>query len=122
MKDEIRPEQWRKEDEIRWVQWRVRERKALEEGEVAHNNDLEGKFKLTDYQTWLLREKDGFSDLSAGAIGDLFPLDVSTVKSVALPLSFQKIGDLLFPKIEDRDNRKKRAADAHNRVESEFGR
>jgi hypothetical protein len=40
--------------------------------------------------------------------------------SLALPLSFQRIGDLLFPEVEDPDNRKKRAADAYNRVESEF--
>jgi hypothetical protein len=41
--------------------------------------------------------------------------------SLALPLSFQRIGDLLFPEVEDPDNRKKRADDAKKRVESELG-
>jgi hypothetical protein len=83
---------------------------------------MQGNFKLTDYQTWLLHQKDGFSDLPVEAIRMLFPADVSTVELDALPLSFQKIGDLLFSKIDDPGNRKKRAADAHNRVESELGR
>jgi len=113
--------EWPKADEIRWAQWRARERKALEEGKIATNTRIEGKSKLVDYQAWLLREKNGFSDLSPEAIRDLFPPEVS-IKSQILPLSFQKIGDLLFPKTNDPDNRKKRAADARNRVESEFGR
>jgi hypothetical protein len=41
--------------------------------------------------------------------------------SLGLPLPYQRIGDLLFPEVKDPANRKKRAADAYNRVESEFG-
>ena len=44
------------------------------------------------------------------------------IQSDDLPLSFQRIGDLLFPEVDDSDNRKKRTADAFNRVESEFRR
>jgi hypothetical protein len=113
---------WPKEDEVRWVQWRVRERKAVEAGRFAAEAwQINGKFKLVDYQTWLLRQEVGFSDLSAAEIRELFP-EVLTVQSEDLPLSYQKIGDLLFSRVPDPDNRKKRAADAHNRVESEFRR
>jgi hypothetical protein len=116
-------EAWPKADEIRWAQWRVRERKAVEAGRVANDPErMQGQFKLRDYQTWLLREKDEFLDLSPEAIRELFSPEVSTIRSEALPLPYQKIGDLLFPEVDDPDNRKKRAADARNRVESEFGR
>ncbi len=81
-----------------------------------------GRFELLDYQAWLLRQKDGFSELSPEAILWLFPPQVATIESDALPLSYLRIGDLLFSGVDDSDNRKKRAADAFNRVESEFGR
>ena len=110
---------WHKEDEIRWVQWRVRERKAIEAGKATR---ITGKFKLTDYQAWLLHQKDGFSELSPGEIAELFPAEPAMIQSDDLPLSFQRIGDLLFPEVDDSDNRKKRTADAFNRVESEFRR
>lgn len=115
---------WAKEDEVRWVQWRVRERKAVEAGKpTAEAWRLKGKFKLVDYQTWLLRQKGGgFAELSRKEICELFTAEVATIQPEALPLSYQRIGDLLFAEVDDPDNRKKRAADAHNRVESEFRR
>lgn len=116
-------ERWPKADEIRWAQSRVRERKAVEAGRVARDPQrMQGQYKLRDYQTWLLHQSDGFLNLSPEAIGDLFPPAVSTIRHETLPLSYLKIGDLLFPEIDDPGNRKKRAADACNRVESEFGR
>jgi hypothetical protein len=81
-----------------------------------------GQFKLRDYQRWLLRQRDGFLDFSPEESRELFPPEVSTFPREALCLSYQKIGDLLFPEIDDPGTRKKRAADACNRVESEFGR
>jgi hypothetical protein len=113
---------WSKADEIRWVQWRIRERRSIESGNP--NASLwrrRGKYKMVDYKAWLLRQPDGFAELSAGQIVDLLPETVHLQIGV-LPLSFQKIGDLLFHDVDDPDNRKKRAADAFNRVESEFKR
>jgi hypothetical protein len=101
----------------------VRERKAIEAGAPgADPSRIKGKFKLPDYRGWLLHQADGFSELSPEAILYLFAAEVATIQPAELPLSFQRIGDLLFPGIEDPNNRKKRAADAFNRVESEFGR
>ncbi|MBZ5689078.1 MAG: hypothetical protein LAP86_29065 [Acidobacteriia bacterium] len=114
---------WAKEDEVRWVQWRVRERKALEACKpTAEAWRIKGKFRLVDYQAWLLRQKGGFAEISATEMLELFPAEVATVQPEVLPLSYQRIGDLLFAELDDPDNRKKRAADAHNRVESEFRR
>ena len=60
-KVEIALAPWGKEDEVRSVQWRVRERKAVEAGKpTAEAWRIKGKFKLVDYQTWLLRQKGGF--------------------------------------------------------------
>ena len=113
--------------EIRDVQWKVRRWKAVLAGKHADAGwRIKGKCSLRDYQVWLLREPYGFLDLSIEEIFEFFPFlkkQLSgTSASVALPLSFQRIGDLLFPEVDDPDNRKKRAADAHDRVESEFGR
>ena len=83
---------------------------------------MRGRFKLKDYQTWLLRQREGFLGFSPETIRELFPPEVSTIRREDLPLPYQKIGDLLCPEVDDPDNRKKRAADACNRVESEFGR
>jgi hypothetical protein len=114
---------WPKEDEVRWVQWRIRERKAVESRKpTAQAWRLSGNFRVVDYQAWLLRQRGGFCELSTGEIRELFPAGVATIKAEALPLSYQRIGDLLFAEVDDPDNRKKRAADGHNRVESEFRR
>jgi hypothetical protein len=55
-----------------------------------------GKWDLAEYRSWLLHERDG--------------------------VSFQKIGNALFPKDADPENRKMKAYRAYDRVESEFGR
>ena len=114
--------------EIRDAQWRVRQRKALAAGkhpEAAWR--VNGRCELSDYQAWLLRQPHGLLDLSREEIFELFEFLQTrelTAKSssLALPLSYQRIGNLLFPGVDDPDNRKKRAADAYKRVESEFGR
>jgi hypothetical protein len=114
--------------EIRFAQWRVRERKAIGSGKHADAAwRIEGRCKLRDYQAWLLRQQHGFLDLSIEEIFELFDfiqtreLSVDS-SSLALPLPYQRIGDLIFPEVDDPDNRKKRADDACKRVESEFGR
>ena len=113
--------------EIRDAQWRVRQRMAVAAGKHPDAAwRITGRCKLRDYQAWLLRQPHGFLDLSIEEIFEFFPFlqRVLSGKSASrtLPLSFQRIGDLLFPEVDDLDNRKKRAADAYNRVESEFGR
>jgi len=114
--------------EIRFAQWRVRERKAIESGKHPDAAwRMKGRFKRREYQAWLLRQPHGFLDLSIEEIFEFFeflqPRGLSDKSaSLGLPLSYQRIGDLLFPEVDDPDNRKKRAADAYNRVESEFGR
>jgi hypothetical protein len=114
--------------EIRFAQWRVRERKAIGAGKHPESPwRVKGRFKLRDHQAWLLRQPYGFLDLSRGEILEMFEFlqtRMLTAKSasLALPLSYQRIGDLLFPEVPDPSDRKKRAADSHNRVESEFGR
>lgn len=114
--------------EIRFAQWRVRERTAIGAGEHPESAwRVKGRFKLRDYQAWLLRQPYGFLDLSIGEIFEMFEFlqtRMLTAKSalLALPLPYQRIGDLLFPEVSDDGDRKKRAADAHDRVESEFGR
>jgi hypothetical protein len=114
--------------EICIAQWRVRQRKALAAGKHPEAPwRINGKYELRDYQAWLMRQPYGLLDLSTEEIFEFFPflqtrqLSASS-SSLALPLSYQLIGDLLFPEVDDPDNRKKRAADAYNRVESEFGR
>ena len=113
--------------EIRDVQLRVRQRIALAAGKHPDAAwRITGRYELRDYQAWLLRQTDGFMDLSIGETSEFFPFLQKLLSgksaSLVLPLSFQRIGDLLFPEVDDLDNRKKRAADAYNRVESEFGR
>ena len=112
--------------EIREAQWIVRRWKAVLAGK---HSDAGWRIKgrcSRDYQVWLLREPHGFLDLSIEEVFEFFPflqkLLARKSASLALPLSFQQIGDLLFPEVHQSENRKKRAADAHNRVESEFGR
>jgi hypothetical protein len=113
---------WPKADETRWVQWRIRERLAIEAGVPnADPTSITGKFRLTDYQAWLLHQADGFLELSPEAVLYLFP-GAGGIDTSGLPLSFQRVGDLIFPDVEDPDNRKRRAAAAFNRVESEFHR
>lgn len=114
---------WPKADENRWVRWRIRERRAIEAGRVtACPWNISGEFELRDYQTWLLRQQEGPTGLTADEISDLFPSPVAAIQPNALPLSYQKIGDMLFAEVGDPDNRKKRAADAYKRVEWEFHR
>jgi hypothetical protein len=114
-------------EEIRRAQWRVRQRKAIESGKHPEADwRKNGRFKRRDYQTWLLRQPHGFLDLSREEIFEFFPFLQTRVlsdnsASLGLPLPYQRIGDLLFPEVKDPANRKKRAADAYNRVESEFG-
>jgi hypothetical protein len=125
---EITPGSWCGEDEIRWAQWRVRERKAI--GSGKHPDAawrIKGRFKLSEYQAWLLRQPSGLLDLSTEEIFEFFEFlktrelsDKSA--SLALPLTYQRIGDLLFPQVDDPGSRKKRASDAYDRIESEFGR
>jgi hypothetical protein len=116
--DEIVRVTWPKADEVRSVQWQIRRRRS----DRPSPTSLMGRFQLLDYQAWLLHQQAGFSELSPESIRFLFPAGVATIQTAELPLSFQKVGDLLFPGVDDPNNRKKRAADAFNRVESEFGR
>ena len=112
---------------IRCAQWRVRQRKAIESGkhpEAAWR--INGRFKRRDYQAWLLRQSHAFLDLSREEIFEFFPFLQTRMlsensASLALPLPYQRIGDLLFPEVKGPPVRKKRAADADNRVESELG-
>ena len=114
--------------EIRSAQFCVRQRKVIQSGKHTDADwRIKGRYKISDYQAWLLRQPHGFLDLSIEEIREFFEFlptrelsDESA--SLALPLSFQRIGDLLFPEVYDPGASKKRAADAHNRVESEFGR
>jgi len=94
-RDQVEWVPWPKEDEIRWVDWRIREREAIEAGR-SPDWSKSGRWELKDYKAWLLHERDG--------------------------LSFQTIGDMLFPKYAGDENRKMRAYRAYNRVEGEFRR
>jgi len=87
---------WPKDDEIRWVEWRIREREGIESGRRSADLITEGRFTLQDYKAWILHVRD--------------------------EISFQKIGDMLFPRDGVPDNRKMKAYRAHDRVESEFHR
>ena len=100
---------WRKEQEIRWVEQRILEREAIERDRYDENGKPKpeiqrrrpeghksGKFGKEDYLAWLYHERDG--------------------------LSYQVVGDRLFPKDQTPEGRKMRAYRAWNRVEWEFGR
>jgi len=87
---------WPKEDELRWVEWRIREREGIESGRRSADWGTKGQCSLQDYKTWILHVRDG--------------------------ISFQRIGDELFPVDPDPDNRKMKAYRAYKSVESEFRR
>lgn len=76
-----------------------------------------GKYELSGRQAWLLcvNRTASLTSRSARSLN-------SSTSSLALPLSYQLIGDLLFPEVKAPPNHEKRAADAYKRVESEFGR
>jgi hypothetical protein len=87
---------WPKEDEIRWVEWRIREREGIESGRRSADLITEGRYTLQDYKAWILHVRD--------------------------EISFQKIGNELFSKDADPENRKMKAYRAYQKVESEFRR
>jgi hypothetical protein len=87
---------WPKDDEIRWVEWRIREREGIESGQRSPDLGTQGRCSLQDYKAWILHVRD--------------------------EISFQKIGDKLFSKEADPDNRKMKAYRAYQSVESEFRR
>lgn len=74
---------WPKDDEIRWVEWRIREREGIESGRRSADWGTHGRCSLQDYRAWILHKRDG--------------------------ISFQKIGDELFVRDADPDNRKMKA-------------
>ena len=87
---------WPKEDEIRWVEWRIREREGIESGGRSADWVTQGQCSMQDYKAWILHVRDG--------------------------ISFRKIGDELFLRDADPDNRNMKAFRAYGRVESEFHR
>jgi hypothetical protein len=100
---------WLKEQEIRWVEQRILEREAIERDRYDENGKPKpeikrrrpegyksGKFSKEDYLAWVCHERDG--------------------------VSYQDVGDRLFPKDQTPEGRKMKAYRAWNRVEWEFGR
>ena len=94
--NKIQSAPWPKDDEIRWVEWRIREREGIESGRRSAEWGTQGQCSLQDYKAWILHVRDG--------------------------ISFRKIGDILFPRDADPDNRNMKAFRAYGRVESEFRR